>query len=339
MHIGFLATLYIGLFPFVSLTALSILVPGAIWDWLAERQRTPARAGLKIYYDEPCGFCRKTCLILRELLLLPATPVTPAQSDKAIGAILERENSWVVVDHEGRADTHWRAMAELFSRSPLFAPLGWLMRWRPLLALGNRVYALVAANRDRLGRWSSRWLAERRVRVRPSLLGQVMAASLAVMTAWYNLAQIDWFPWHWNQQLNPVFIGLRLDQVWNMFAPYPIRGTGWMVLRGELADGAVVDLRTGKPGEPPTQRPDNLNATYGSKRSDKLFVDSFILRPRRQVQRWYAHHLCRQWNAGKQPEKRLAKLSITVQWHRTVLPPSEYEVKPRAVLTDYRCPK
>lgn len=38
----------------------------------------------------------------------------------------------------------------------------------------------------------------------------------------------------------------RLDQMWSMFAPYPLREDGWFVARAALSNGTEVDLITGK---------------------------------------------------------------------------------------------
>ena len=123
MHIGFFLSLEIGLFPFISITSLLVFTPGCGLGLAAagacERRRAP---GFRIYYDGDCEFCRKVCLILRTMLLLPAVPIREAQGDANIHAEMQAHNSWVVVDHDGTRHVRWQALALVFRRSPLFAP-------------------------------------------------------------------------------------------------------------------------------------------------------------------------------------------------------------------------
>ena len=50
------------------------------------------------------------------------------------------------------------------------------------------------------------------------------------------------FPKHYN------WLGqtLRLEQYWNMFAPYPLRDDGWYVIDGTLSDGQKFDVFNSK---------------------------------------------------------------------------------------------
>lgn len=91
MHLGFAATMNIGLFPFIDIVALLPIIPSGFWKWGYRILATPRRLGLKIYYDGECGFCRRMVFIIRECLLLRSTPVEAATGEPA--EILKRERS------------------------------------------------------------------------------------------------------------------------------------------------------------------------------------------------------------------------------------------------------
>src|SRR5581483_5070309 len=161
MHVGFLVCLNIGLFPAVSITSLLAFTPSLVWDKLAARVRSIERMGVRIYYDKDCGFCLKTCKILRELLLPSQTPILPAQEHADVYAVMQQHNSWVVVDHDGSQHVRFQALALLFKRSPIFSSLACILAAKWMAAPGERFYAWVARNRARLGELSAIWLPYR----------------------------------------------------------------------------------------------------------------------------------------------------------------------------------
>ena len=122
MHAGFVLLLQVGLFPFISMTSLLAFTPTWVWDKLGVLARTPERLGVKMYYDRDCGFCKKTCLLIRTFLLLPETPILPAQEVAEMHRVMVEHDSWVVVDHDGERYVRWRAVALAFRRSAIFWP-------------------------------------------------------------------------------------------------------------------------------------------------------------------------------------------------------------------------
>ncbi|MEQ1867637.1 MAG: HTTM domain-containing protein, partial [Micropepsaceae bacterium] len=102
MHICFRLFLDIGIFWVVSIASLTVFIPSEFWNALARVYWTDAQRRIKIYYDKDCAFCRKSSLLLRMLFLPPEIEVVPAQVHPEIGPLLEREQSWVVVDASGR---------------------------------------------------------------------------------------------------------------------------------------------------------------------------------------------------------------------------------------------
>jgi predicted DCC family thiol-disulfide oxidoreductase YuxK len=318
MHIGFILCLDIGLFPFISITSLLAFTPGVAWDWLERRARTPARAGLRIYYDADCEFCRKVCLVLRTMLLLPAIPIREAQGDAGIHAEMQTHNSWVVVDHDGARHVRWQAVALVFRRSPLFAPLGALMAVPSLARLGDRVYEAVARNRPGLGRLTAAWLPYREESLHLSSAANLAVGALALVVLWINLASLPALTGSLPRFLRDVQSTLVLAQKWNMFAPAPGVSDGWYVVRGVTREGTVVDVLKETKGEPDFFRPGLLSREYANYRWRK-YLHRLAYSLDETHQSLYAQYLCRMWDRRKPSEGRLARVELYFNYERVEL--------------------
>lgn len=320
LHVAFLLMLHIGLFPLIDFTALSLLIPGAIWAWLGNwRDRKPAntarikginRSKIRIHFDEDCGFCRKTVLILREFLLPSSAQILPAQQDPEILAVLQEQNSWVVTDHNGYVYTRWKAMQFLFGQSPLFKPIGWLMKLPFLMRFGEWVYGKVALNRNTLSRWSQRTLPYREIKIQPRLLTQGLAAFFLYVVTFVNIAGIRELniekPNH-VLQTQRIF---RIDQRWDMFAPFPLTYSLYPVVVGNLRDGTQVDLMKRNMDPPDFKVPDYTYPVFESYRWRKFLgrVNSFKTNTIRQG---YGSYLCRYWNHPDRAEnQQLATIDV-----------------------------
>ena len=91
-----------------------------------------------MYFDKGCAFCEKTCYMLRYLLGLNAS-ISPAQDHAEIGPVLERENSWVVVDEQGTQRLRWEALVFVVKQSGRFS---WLASSWPRQGLQGIVLPL-----------------------------------------------------------------------------------------------------------------------------------------------------------------------------------------------------
>ena len=72
----------------------------------------------------------------------------------------------------------------------------------------------------------------------------------------FNITTMPQVAWHIPKEIMMMHNMLRLDQFWNMFAPYPLKYDGWHVMRGKLRDGTVVDLLSGDEREPGWEKPE-----------------------------------------------------------------------------------
>lgn len=330
MHIGFLFTLAIGHFPWVSLCSLTILLGPALWDRLG--RRAPRARPLRIYYDEDCGFCLRACLILRQLLILPPdTQILPAQHTPRARALMEAQWSWVVIDADDAAHLKWAAMVALIRDSRL---LGWshrLWAWQGWTRAGDAVYDLVATHRGRIGALSVPLLARRELPGPPGPLATVLVASLMAMTLAWNLATVGWLPAGLMQALAPPLRLLRLDQSWNMFAPKPMTDDGWFVMPGRLEDGRSVNLMDGVIGPVRYDKPRVVATEQFTNIRWSSYLGRLWLQRYAAHREPYARYRCREWNRGAPDGQRLQQFSIEYMLEVTPPPGGEPTVERRVI--------
>ncbi len=336
MHVGFLLTLVIGLFPFISILSLLAFTPTWLWNRIGERMKTPARTGITLYYDERCKFCRKTCLLIRTFFLAPEVRILPAQaSDPEIGALLERENSWVVTDHAGNRHTHWDAVIFCLAQSPIFKPLGWFMAIKPLRWLGNRLYSVIGGNRERLGRLTAFWLPYRSFRVEARPVTNLAVSVLTLFVLVMNLMTLPGVTYKMPTPLAGFSRLTNLDQRWNMFAPRPTFIDGWYVIPGWLGNGTPVDVYNAAETAPSLEKPRYVVDSYKTYRWRKYLSRL----PREQYQSYragYARYLCRSWNRDREGDDRLKSFFIYYYQERT-LPDYQGNDLTQRRLVSWRC--
>ncbi len=328
MHLGFYLFLEIGLFPFVSIASLLLFTPGEVWDWLGRRVYPPDKRAIAIYYDGDCGFCLKTARLLRTFCLPADVVIRPAQDDPEIRPLFEAEESWVVTDGEGNRWTKWAAVAFVLRQSPVFWLFGKALQWRPLARLGDRLYRLIGDNRTGpLGRLSARFLPYRYQWLRLSRAETLLVGALAVMVFAHNLTTLPKVRYEMPEAVQSFQKAVRLHQVWNMFAPRPLKSDGWFVVRGVMEDGAVVDVWHGTPGEPDTAKPHYMSKWFPDYRWRKYLSRLPTKRFRPQIKN-FARYYCRTFNRFDRGAVRLATLTIDYHRERTLpdYQPPEYKV-------------
>lgn len=335
LHLGFFLCLELGHFPFVSFSSLTVFLGGWFWDWRARQPR--ARWPVAIYYDQDCGFCRRTTRVMRTLLALQNARIEPAQPHARARALLEAHWSWVVIDHEDRAHLKWGAFVALVRASPLFGWLHPLLALKLFVPLGDAVYDFVGRHRGGVAALTQDLLAERPVRFETGPGWQAVAAGFLVLVAAWNLSTIRALPVTVQSVLAPAFQMLRIDQLWNMFAPYPLKDDGWMVVEGKLANGETINVM--KPGQPiDFNKPYQLSQTHENLRWH-TYLGRLAEREFASNRLWFAKYLCRSWNADKlsaNREQRLMQFKMHYVTERTP-PPGQSFVTERQVLWSHEC--
>lgn len=101
---------------------------------------------------------------------------------------------------------------------------------------------------------------------------------------------------------------LRIDQQWNMFAPYPLKDDGWYVIPGTLVNGTEVDVFTS--GRPVTwEKPGLVAYTYKNQRWQKYMMNLWS-RDFSKFREFYAKYLCRSWNDRHNGGEKLDHFTI-----------------------------
>jgi len=308
LEIGFIPNLRIGLFPLISMTSILLLLPKEAWDWISGKICKPGR--LTIYYDQPCGFCLKTCHLLREFLMLNDTHISPAQSVPEINEILQREHSWVVEGDDGQRYLKWEAMVAVFRKSPWLFWLSPIIGHRPFLKFGTVVYHWIGEHRGAFGRWSGHLLQWRDVTFKPGLFNQLVAGAFLIYICWWNASTISAWNVPFPKPLKTVKDVFRLDQWWNMFAPHPGKNDGWLVMPGVRLDGTSVDVLHRTTGPPSFDKPADFAAEqFPSYRWRKYLTRVYpnIYKPQRQN---FSNWVCRSWNESAVDEEQLKTFTI-----------------------------
>ena len=119
----------------------------------------------------------------------------------------------------------------------------------------------------------------------------------------------------------------QLNQRWNMYAPYPRKDHGWLVIPADLADGQQVDLFTGN--HVSWEKPRDIGAYFGDDRWRRYLSNLFDNRDPQTLEK-YTGYLVGTWNAHHGDAQKIQVVSI-IFMRETTLPtltisPPEREV-------------
>jgi len=316
LHASFLLTLFIGIFPLVGMVSTLFFVPALFWDFFA--RRAAGAPAIKIYYDDDCGFCRRGVRLIRTFLL-PSAQLAGAQTAPEMEAEMRRRNSWIVIDDRGARRYGYDGVIAVASAAPIIKILLPWMRLGPVRRCGEQLYRCVAAHRQTSCELPSGGSAPAAALCQwPKAVDRCAILLLAYVFV-YNLANIPGLGVQIPESLRSVSDLTGLNQLWNMFAPFPAKDDGWYVIPGRLKDGRVVDLfRGGGPVE--FGKPAHAALEFKNHRWRKYME---LLRKREPLQPLYASYLCREWNRSHSGGEALGELEIiyVLEWTR---PSAEY---------------
>lgn len=293
LHGSFLLMLYIGLFPLIDWTALTLLIPGALWVWLDRRHNTADSQTLRLYHRGEDGLSRKLCLLLREFFLPRNTLVEPVPAQLA-GA---GNSGWLLQTTDGQLLRGREALNAVLSQRVLVRWLSWPLRTLLNLDAPGR-WLLAAAQRlgQRIGGSIDRALQWRPLSIRPRWHTQLLAAIFLYLVTFINISGIPQWGIHKPDHVLSLQKITRLDQRWDMFAPYPLQVSIYPVVVGTLRDGREVDLLASSMEPPVWTAPDNMYAVYGGYRWRKYLNKVGARKNATNARKGYGAWLCRNWN-------------------------------------------
>jgi predicted DCC family thiol-disulfide oxidoreductase YuxK len=332
LHVSISSVLFVGIFPLLGMTGMLFFLPGQFWDFVERKWAGRWGAGIKVYYDDDCGFCIRMVRLIKTFFFLSAIESASAQSVAEIDHEMRERNSWVVIDRQGTHRFGYDGVVTVLGESPLAWPLMPLLRLSLIRRCGEIVYRLIATHRriscelaprhaagaDLNPRW--RWLFDAALAL---LIGYVFVLNLSTIRRFGVRLPSPW---------QDVSVSAGLDQSWNMFAPFPATDDGWYVIPGKLRGGAMVDIfRAGRPVS-------FAKPTYGSMefKNHRWVKFHENLRNRPFLQPVYARHLCREWNRRHRGDQRLEELEIIYVLERTQ-PAPEYSPIEKQSKYKYNC--
>jgi predicted DCC family thiol-disulfide oxidoreductase YuxK len=332
LHLSISSVLFVGIFPLLGITGMFFFLPGQFWDFLARKCTAAAGAGIRVYYDDDCGFCSRTVRLIKMFFFLPAIESASAQSVPEIEAEMRQRNSWVVLDREGDHHYGYDGVVTVLGGSPLLWPLVPLLRLTPVRWCGEKVYRIIATHRRISCELPPRHAAVAALKPRYRLLFDASLALLIGYVFVLNLSTIKRFGVRLPSPWNDVGVSAGLDQSWSMFAPFPAKDDGWYVIPGKLRNGASIDLfRAGRPVS--FSKPTYGSLEFKNHRWVKFHEN---LRSRAFLLPGYSRHLCREWNRRHRSGERLDELEIIYVLERTQ-PAPEYSPIEKQSKYKFKC--
>ena len=317
----------------IAIAAMLFFLPSWFWDSLLPQFRRAASRPVTIYYDGDCGFCWKTVRLMQTFLLPRLAQILPAQSNPAMEAAMRENNSWVVVDGSDRRLLGYQGAVAVARSVRLLAWLAPILRLPPVARIGDRLYRFVAEHRSVSCQLSAvGGVSDSSSGLRLSAGAGALALIMMVYILFWNVANVRVTHVKISDRGRSVGNLLGLDQIWEMFAPFPAKDDGWYVIPGRLKNGRQVDLQRG--GQQITwDKPKHVALTIKNHRWRKFFE---LLNKRDFLPASYASYLCRNWNRSHSGGETLQGLEIVfmLEWTR---PNFEYVEPHKISLLKYQC--
>ena len=159
----------------------------------------------------------------------------------------------------------------------------------------------------------------------------VLVINLASVPSWRLFFMPDAEGERWQLQfpqvMQPLKWTLRLDQKWSMFAPYPTRSDGWLVVPGILASGKLVDVYHEIDQIPSFDKPDSLHNVMFENYRWRKYLSRVGSRRYLDFRKHYGSFLCRRWNQANGLDDRLTDFNIYRLTEKSAAPGQSASVK------------
>ncbi len=236
----------------------------------------------------------------------------------------------------------------------LFLPTEfWDKLGRAAYRIKERLLALHIDRVRRVGDSFSHWISYRRSRLldtaaaaQPNhdqrstrgVLTQMMAGLLLVYVTFWNVTTLPQVGLSFPVELRPIKQVLRLDQIWNMFAPSPRRNDGWFIISGSLVNGTKVDVLHRVETEPVFDKPERVSDQFQSNRWRK-YLTRILLTRYRDYRFYYGRYLCRDWNRNAAAASKLRMFHIYFIEERTQPNYAEPQLQQRHIWRQFCFPE
>ncbi len=335
LQTGFNMSMRLGLFGMITITTLFGLFPSEFWDYcvapIVSKVKSWGKPNLTIIYDFDCSFCHKATFVLARLLFLhPSTRIIPSTEHEEGARIMEKENSWVIIDADGKIATSFYGFITVCTYSPYAKIIAPLLRIPPLRALGEEIYRSVAHHRKLV-------CAPEPTEKQELWKEQLRAGVLLFFTIYIVCLNLETLGYHIiPDRLRPIAPITRLDQQFNMFAPTPLIEDGWYVMPGKLRNGGTIDVFSGH-SPVSYEKPQWIAYTYKDQRWQKYMMNlwSSDLADFRQG---YGRYICRTWNADhRNTNEELLSFDIIFMLERTPPPGDRTPVAHQVPIWHHEC--
>jgi hypothetical protein len=314
-HLGLALTMRLGPFPYICIAAWLAFLPS--WAFDAIGARLALGRGLALVAPPGPEDWLPRLGVLRWLLALPRAEIRAASGAELTGSSARQQGATLMVtDAGGTISRGAGALRTCLLASPWAWPFAGLLSrpaaWRSLVAVGERLVAPLTQ--------LERLLRPPRLRAAAVLhpAAAVACGVSLVLVALWNLRGVApqvgriFMPNSWD----PVVQVVRLDQHWNMFAPFPTRTDIWYSAPGKLRGGGQIDLLT---GTPLADQPPSISDMpfYGNERWRK-YLANLREKENQPVLTYFAQYLYRQWNEQhlRMPAQQVVRVDIRL-WSRT----------------------
>jgi predicted DCC family thiol-disulfide oxidoreductase YuxK len=299
-HAGLILTMEIGAFPWFMMILWTLFLPSEFWSFVNKYIKTEERKTLALYYDEDCGFCKKMVLIIKTFILVDETQIRTCQSDSSILDTMEKENSWVVVNHSGERFTRFEGIIEVAKHIPLFHFLWRILNIKFIKQIGNSAYVWVSNNRNKVSFLTKNLELRSEFKFRESFYLSLTLSFIYLLTiTQWNLENLKVKGVYKRVDTKSLAQYLNIYQTWSMFSPWPLDTNVRFYINGMLNDKTPVKVHINDDKEIDLIKQiefKNEEELYSMEFKDKFWRKYFLnLVDDTKLARFYTEYLCRKY--------------------------------------------
>jgi len=236
MHIGFGTTLALGPFPIISIISFIALLPTELWDNLGRLiTRKRIKQDLVVKYNPED---RRQVLNINSLINLNLMLRTEFKEEKGLKKMSFNKDGKSIDSSELKKHKIFN-FDEVSSKFYMF-----ISRLTPV----------------NLGYTDIKYFT---VNFVPAIV--IMLVFLWNLSSQTGAVKL-------NQEFKDAIIVFRFDQYWNMFAPFPLKESGWFVIDGKGMNGEDIHI-LGAKNSSIGNKPENISGTFKNQRWRKFLMN------------------------------------------------------------------